>query len=53
MSGWSKTGQLERHRVPAPSSALTLGSKALGFTLITIGLMLLLLVAIGIIGQAV
>lgn len=48
-----KTGQLERHRVPAPSSALTLGSKALGFTLITIGLMLLLLVAIGIIGQAV
>ncbi len=48
-----KTGQLERYRVPAPSPALTLGSKVLGFTLITGGLILLLLVAIGLIGQAV
>jgi cytochrome b subunit of formate dehydrogenase len=47
-----ETGQLESHRVPPPSRALALGSRILGFTLITIGLILLLLVAIGFIGHA-
>ena len=47
-----ETGQLESHRVPPPSPALALGSRILGFTLITIGLILLLLVAIGFIGHA-
>ena len=47
-----ETGQLERHRVPAPSPAMALGSRILGFTLITIGLILLVLVAIGFIGHA-
>ena len=45
------TGKLESHRVPAPSPAMALGSRILGFTLITIGLILLLLVAIGFIGH--
>ncbi|MFZ1962653.1 MAG: hypothetical protein WAU78_04150 [Roseiarcus sp.] len=48
-----ETGQLESHRVPAPSPAMALGSKILGFTLLTIGLILLLLVAIGLISNAV
>jgi cytochrome b subunit of formate dehydrogenase len=47
-----ETGQLESHRVPAPSPALALGSRILGFTLITVGLILLILVAIGFIGHA-
>ncbi len=46
------TGKLEKYRVPAPSPAMALGSRILGFTLITIGLLLLLLVAIGFIGHA-
>ena len=46
-----ETGKLESHRVPAPSPAMALGSRILGFTLITIGLILLLLVAIGFIGH--
>jgi cytochrome b subunit of formate dehydrogenase len=47
-----ETGQLERHRVPAPPRALALGSRILGFTLITVGLILLILVLIGFIGNA-
>jgi cytochrome b subunit of formate dehydrogenase len=47
-----ETGELERHRVPPPSPALARGSRILGFTLITIGLLLLTLVAIGFIGHA-
>ncbi len=47
-----ETGQLERHRVPPPSPAMALGSRILGFTLITIGLLLLILVLIGFIGHA-
>ena len=47
-----ETGKLESHRVPAPSPAMALGSRILGFTLLTIGLILLLLVAIGFIGHA-
>jgi cytochrome b subunit of formate dehydrogenase len=46
-----ETGQLERYRVPPPAPGLAFGSRILGFTLITIGLLLLLLVAIGFIGQ--
>ena len=47
-----ETGRLESHRVPAPSPAMALGSRILGFTLLTIGLLLLLLVAIGFVGHA-
>ena len=42
-----QSGQLERYRVPPPPPVLAQGSRILGFTLITIGLILLLLVAIG------
>jgi len=48
-----ETGELERYRVPPPSPALARGSRILGFTLITIGLLLLALVAIGFIGHAI
>lgn len=47
-----ESGELESHRVAPPSRAMTLGSRALGFTLITIGLVLLALVMIGLIGNA-
>ena len=47
-----ETGELERYRVPPPSPAMARGSRILGFTLITIGLILLALVAIGFIGHA-
>jgi cytochrome b subunit of formate dehydrogenase len=47
-----ESGELESHRVPAPSAALALGSRILGFTLITIGLILLIFVLIGVIGSA-
>jgi len=46
-----ETGQLERHRVPPPSPAMALGSRILGFTLLTFGLTLLVLVAIGFFGH--
>jgi cytochrome b subunit of formate dehydrogenase len=42
-----ETGQLERYRVPAPSPAMALGSRILGFSLIAFGLILLILVLIG------
>ena len=41
----------ESRRVPAPSPAMTLGSRILGFALLAIGLILLLLVAIGFFGH--
>jgi cytochrome c551/c552/thiosulfate reductase cytochrome b subunit len=46
-----ETGQLAKHLVDAPSRSMTLGSKVLGFTLIAIGLALLVLVVIGIVGR--
>ena len=46
-----ETGQLESRRVPPPSSAMALGSRLLGFTLLAFGLTLLLLVAIGFFGH--
>ncbi|HXV09142.1 MAG TPA: cytochrome C, partial [Burkholderiales bacterium] len=41
------SGELQKHLVDAPSRAMTLGSRILGFTLIAIGLLLLLLVLAG------
>jgi predicted CXXCH cytochrome family protein len=45
-------GQLARHLVDAPSRPMTLGSKALGFTLIAFGLTLLVLVMVGFFGAS-
>lgn len=45
-----ETGELSQHLVEAPSRPMTLGSKILGFTLMGIGLTLLVLIAIGFIG---
>ena len=45
-----ETGQLEKYLVDAPSRPMTLGSKVLGITLITFGLVLLILVAVGFFG---
>jgi hypothetical protein len=42
-----EAGELEKQQVDAPSRAMTLGSKVLGFTLIAFGLTLLLLVLTG------
>jgi hypothetical protein len=42
-----EAGQLDRYKVPAPSHPMAIGSRILGFTLLGIGLLLLLLVAIG------
>ncbi|MFN7087341.1 MAG: cytochrome C, partial [Burkholderiales bacterium] len=42
-----KSGELEKYLVEAPSRPMTLGSKILGATLICIGLLLLLFVAVG------
>jgi len=42
-----ESGELEKHLVDAPSSAMVKGSTVLGFTLIVIGLTLLTLVGIG------
>jgi hypothetical protein len=44
------SGQLDRYKVAAPSPSFAAGTRILGFTLIGIGLMLLLLVAIGFFG---
>jgi hypothetical protein len=46
-----KTGELKQYLVDAPSQPMTLGSKMLGFTLIAIGLILLVLVLAGFIGN--
>jgi len=45
------SGELARHLVDAPSPALTLGSRILGFTLIATGLLLLVLVVTGFAGR--
>ncbi len=47
-----QSGELEKYLVDAPSQPMTLGSKILGFTLIAIGLVLLILVLVGFIGEA-
>lgn len=47
-----QAGELEKHLVNAPSPAMTLGSRILGFTLIGIGLVLLVLVVIGLVARA-
>jgi cytochrome b subunit of formate dehydrogenase len=46
-----ESGELESRRVPPPSPAMALGSRILGFTLLAMGLLLLLLVAIGFFGH--
>ena len=46
------SGELARHLVDAPSRAMTLGSKVLGFALIAIGLVLLVLVLAGLMARA-
>jgi cytochrome b subunit of formate dehydrogenase len=46
-----ETGQLEKYLVDSPSRPMTLGSRVLGLTLITIGLILLVLVIIGFVGS--
>jgi cytochrome b subunit of formate dehydrogenase len=46
------SGELQKHLVDAPSRAMTLGSRILGFTLIGFGLLLLVLVIAGLAGRA-
>jgi cytochrome b subunit of formate dehydrogenase len=46
-----QAGQLDRYLVDAPSRPMTLGSKILGFTLIAVGLVLLILVLTGVIAS--
>ena len=41
------SGELEKYLVDAPSPAMTLGSRVLGFALIAFGMLLMLLVLIG------
>jgi hypothetical protein len=45
------SGELAKHLVEAPSQPMTRASRILGFTLISIGLLLLVLVMIGWIGS--
>jgi cytochrome b subunit of formate dehydrogenase len=45
------TGELDQYLVDAPSQPLSVGSKVLGFTLISLGLLLLVLVLIGLFGH--
>jgi len=46
-----QSGELKKYLIDAPSEPLTRGSKILGFTLIAIGLILLLLVVTGWVGS--
>jgi cytochrome b subunit of formate dehydrogenase len=46
-----ETGELKSHLVDAPSRPMTLGSKILGFSLMAIGLILLVLIIIGFAGN--
>ncbi len=46
-----KTGQLDKYLIDAPSQPMTVGSTVLGFTLIAVGLTLLVLVFIGLFGS--
>jgi hypothetical protein len=43
----AETGELDKYLVDAPTAPMTRGSRILGFTLITFGLTLLLLVFVG------
>ena len=47
-----ESGELEKRMVDVPSHPMTIGSRILGFTLISIGLILLTLVIIGYVGSA-
>jgi cytochrome b subunit of formate dehydrogenase len=47
-----KSGELSKRLVDAPSQPMTFGSRILGFTLLAIGLMLLVLVGLGIFGTS-
>jgi hypothetical protein len=47
----AETGQLQQHLVDAPSRPLTLGAKILGFSLVAVGLALLIMMAIGVSGK--
>jgi hypothetical protein len=47
-----RTGEIQKYLVDAPSRPFTLGSKILGFTLIAIGLTLLVLVIGGFLSRA-
>jgi hypothetical protein len=44
-------GELQQHLVDAPSRPMTLGSKLLGFSLVAVGLALLVMMAIGVGGK--
>jgi len=46
------SGELQKYLVDAPSQPMTAGSKILGFTLIGVGLLLLILVLVGFLGHA-
>ena len=46
-----ETGELKQHLVDAPSRPLTLGSKVVGFSLVAVGLALLVMMAIGFSGN--
>jgi hypothetical protein len=46
-----ETGRLKDYLVDAPSRPMTIGSKILGFTLMAIGLILLILMLIGFAGS--
>jgi hypothetical protein len=46
-----ETGELKQHLVDAPSRPLTLGSKIVGFSLVAVGLALLVMMAIGLSGN--
>ena len=46
-----ESGELAKHLVDVPSSAMTLGSRILGIVLLVFGLVLLALVLIGFVGQ--
>ncbi len=48
---WVKTGELQQYLVEAPSQPMTLGAKVLGFGLVAVGLALLVMMAIGVIGN--
>jgi mannose/fructose/N-acetylgalactosamine-specific phosphotransferase system component IIC len=43
----AETGQLQQHLVDAPPRPLTLGAKIVGFSLVAIGLALLIMMLIG------
>jgi hypothetical protein len=47
-----KSGELSKRLVDAPSRPMTTGSRILGFSLLAIGLMLLVLVGLGIFGTS-